>query len=135
MQQRGLIVFLFFRSRTINRSRSLRSGFFLTGGIQITPACTVSESTETPSFSELTADIEPHRILSVHSCHQPRPDADWKAQKVCGCFLMKDMKESEARLLRNVLGVKTGTSARARWVCRPMRGMGLLTMLHPRLHL
>lgn len=103
MQQHGLIVFLFFRSRTISRSRSLRYGFFLTGGIQNTPACTVSESTETPGFSELTADIKPRHILSVHSSHQPRPDADWKAQKVCGCFLKKDMKESEARLLRNVL--------------------------------
>lgn len=116
MQQHGLIVFLFFRSRTINRSRSLRYGFFLTGGIQITPACTVSECTETPSFSEPTADMKPHRILSVHSSHQPRPDADWTAQEVCGCFLMKDMKESEARLIRNVLRVRTGTSARGRWV-------------------
>lgn len=42
----------------INRSRSLRCGYFLTGGIRNTPACTASGSTETLSFSEPSAEIK-----------------------------------------------------------------------------
>lgn len=92
----------------INRSRSLRCGYFLTGGIRTTPACTVSESTETLSYSEPTADIK-HITHLLYIALTNAQQWTGKPVKFVDVFERCEGNESY-RFLRNVSRVEKGRS-------------------------